>query len=361
MSDSSSLHENEEIDGCEMTPLSQHSQESGLGTMLAHDGSTDSLVELSENVHQQLNAHFDHMGLMQYEMELLRTQLSEKDRIISVQQTTVKKLQDAISSSYGELMDMRRNSEAEVDNKNETIRILQSELAESQKQYANCFQKMVSQDRLLTEIRDDDTVMLEKISLLENHLRKTRQEVGTQTEFESYQFTQKSLASIPDREHLRKAVDKLSMSLQHWNFNPSTSGNCTSTPKPSRREETRELLSEVRQLQQGIQASSTPTVVGPPFSSGHTRIDDFKDFWNIITEERQQRSKLEHSIRQMDIELMDMKNQVQNCNAHLQPQLKGGCYVFQNEQNPCCCHIAHCLSYEGTPEVNRSSSLVTLV
>ena len=51
--------------------------------MLAHDGSTDSLVELSENVHQQLNAHFDHMGLMQYEMELLRTQLSEKDRIVS--------------------------------------------------------------------------------------------------------------------------------------------------------------------------------------------------------------------------------------------------------------------------------------
>ena len=51
--------------------------------MLVHDGSTDSLAELSENVHQQLNAHFDHMGLMQYEMEMLRAQLSEKDRIVS--------------------------------------------------------------------------------------------------------------------------------------------------------------------------------------------------------------------------------------------------------------------------------------
>ena len=77
---------------------------------------------------------------------------------------------------------------------------------------------MVSQDRLLTEIRDDDTVMLEKISLLENHLRKTRQEVGTQTEFESYQFTQKSLASIPDREHLRYVAHPLLLYYKSTEF-----------------------------------------------------------------------------------------------------------------------------------------------
>jgi len=109
MSDSSSLHENEEIicDG-------EHSQESGLGTLLVNDGSVDSLEELTENVHQQLNAHFDHMGLIRYENERLRAQLNDKDRIITAQQTTVKKLQDAVSSSYGELMNVRRNSEAEV-------------------------------------------------------------------------------------------------------------------------------------------------------------------------------------------------------------------------------------------------------
>ena len=33
MSESSSLLENEDIDGCETTPSSQHSQESGLGTV----------------------------------------------------------------------------------------------------------------------------------------------------------------------------------------------------------------------------------------------------------------------------------------------------------------------------------------
>jgi len=362
MSDSSSLHENVEIDGCDMTPSSQHSQESGLGTMLVHDGSSDSLAELSVNVHQQLNAHFDHMGLMQYEMELLRAQLNEKDRIISVQQTTVKKLQDAISSSYGELLDMRRNSEVEVDNKNETIRILQSELAECQKQYANCFEKVVNQDRLLTEIRDDDTMMLEKISLLENHLRKTRREVGTQTEFESNQSNRKSHASLSDREHLRQAVDKLSVSLQNWSFNPATSDNCTSTPKPSRRENVhaQEPLIGSQQPQQRTQVNSSG-VLGAPFSNERTRLDDFQDFWNIITDEKQQRSKLEHTIRQMETELMDLKNQVQNCSAQLQLQPKGGCYVYQSEQNPCCCHIAHCLSCESTPVVNRSSSFVTLV
>ena len=63
--------------------------------------------------------------------------------------------------------------------------------------------QVVNQDRLLTEIRDDDTMMLEKISLLENHLRKTRREVGTQTEFESNQSNRKSHASLSDREHLR--------------------------------------------------------------------------------------------------------------------------------------------------------------
>jgi len=63
--------------------------------------------------------------------------------------------------------------------------------------------QVVSQDRLLTEIRDDDTVMLEKISLLENHLRRTKREIATQTDFESNQLNQSKHASILDREHLR--------------------------------------------------------------------------------------------------------------------------------------------------------------
>lgn len=123
-----------------------------------------------------------------------------------------------------------------------------------------------------------------------------------------------------------------------------------------------EILTEIQQLHQGIQVGSSLAASEPAaWNEQRARMEDFKEFWNIITEERQQRSKLEHNIRQMEIEMMEMKNQVQNCSARLQQQSKGGCCIYQSDQNPCCCHIAHCLTYEVAPVVDRSSSLVTLV
>ena len=59
--------------------------------LLVNDGSVDSLEELTENVHQQLNAHFDHMGLIRYENERLRAQLNDKDRIVRYQKFQLKK------------------------------------------------------------------------------------------------------------------------------------------------------------------------------------------------------------------------------------------------------------------------------
>ena len=50
--------------------------------MLAMDESLGSLEELTESVHQQLNSHIDHATLVQYELDLLRAQLAEKNRLV---------------------------------------------------------------------------------------------------------------------------------------------------------------------------------------------------------------------------------------------------------------------------------------
>ena len=53
--------------------------------MLAMDESLGSLEELSENLHSELNkldTHIDHSALMEYEMDMLRAQLAEKNRLV---------------------------------------------------------------------------------------------------------------------------------------------------------------------------------------------------------------------------------------------------------------------------------------
>jgi hypothetical protein len=52
--------------------------------MLAIDDSLGSLEELSEGVQLQLNTHMDHTRLLQYELDLLRAQLAEKNRLVSI-------------------------------------------------------------------------------------------------------------------------------------------------------------------------------------------------------------------------------------------------------------------------------------
>ena len=50
--------------------------------MIVIDESLGSLEELSEDVHQHLNSHIDHARLLQYELDLLRAQLAEKNRLV---------------------------------------------------------------------------------------------------------------------------------------------------------------------------------------------------------------------------------------------------------------------------------------
>lgn len=52
--------------------------------MLAIDESMGSLEEISENLHQNLDAHLDHTSLLHYELDLLRSQLAEKNRLVSI-------------------------------------------------------------------------------------------------------------------------------------------------------------------------------------------------------------------------------------------------------------------------------------
>ena len=53
--------------------------------MLAMDESLGSLEELSENLHcelDKLDTHIDHAALLEYEMDMLRSQLAEKNRLV---------------------------------------------------------------------------------------------------------------------------------------------------------------------------------------------------------------------------------------------------------------------------------------
>lgn len=50
--------------------------------MMAIDESMGSLEEISDNLHQHLNTHLDNTSLLQYELDTLRAQLVEKNRLV---------------------------------------------------------------------------------------------------------------------------------------------------------------------------------------------------------------------------------------------------------------------------------------
>jgi hypothetical protein len=51
---------------------------------MAIDESMGSLEEISDNLHQHLNTHIDHASVLQYELDMLRSQLTEKNRLVRV-------------------------------------------------------------------------------------------------------------------------------------------------------------------------------------------------------------------------------------------------------------------------------------
>ena len=52
--------------------------------MMAIDESMGSLEEISDNLHQHLNTHIDHASVLQYELDMLRSQLTEKNRLVRI-------------------------------------------------------------------------------------------------------------------------------------------------------------------------------------------------------------------------------------------------------------------------------------
>ena len=140
-----------------------------------------------------------------------------------------------------------------------------------------------------------------------------------------------------------------------------------------------DLLSEVRQIQK-LSQSTDERRIGrdtPVTDSGkgfNIRTDDLAGFWNTITEERQQRLQLDHFVRQMELDVLEVKTQVQSCKARLQnvqppPPLSPP--RWNGFPLKCCCSsshqgVKHCCSCAEDcsiphPKLRTSTSLFTLV
>ncbi|XP_057379264.1 uncharacterized protein LOC130701310 [Daphnia carinata] len=407
MSDSAGMNEHDLFEGCESK---SSSQESGLcSTMIAIDESMGSLEEISDNLHQHLNTHLDHTSVLQYELDTVRAQLAEKNRLISTQQVTIKQLQDALKANQKELEDLKRTSEVEITCKNETIDILQTDLIDCQQQYANCIQQIMNQNRVLSEIRDDDAVLVEKIAQLEKKLRKNGKTTATQTDIPqscgdkndrqthcSFKSSPPPFSPPPPFHHhcrsvntqpsLGDAIDGRADSCSpHFTHHKSAQSKSQSAQqgwyvesKPDSQQfpwsQFQDLLSEVRQIQKPLQStderSGRDTATVHPRNGNVIRADDLTGFWNTIAEERQQRLQLDHSLRQMELDVLEVKTQVQSCKAR-----------FQNYQpsapphwNCCppkfCCSpthemVKHCSCVDEIPvphpKLRSSTSLFTLV
>lgn len=140
-----------------------------------------------------------------------------------------------------------------------------------------------------------------------------------------------------------------------------------------------DLLSEVRQIQKLLQSTDERRIGRdtPVTDSGkgfNIRTDDLTGFWNTITEERQQRLQLDHCVRQMELDVLEVKTQVQSCKARLQnvqppPPLSPP--RWNGFPLKCCCSsshqgVKHCCSCAEDcsiphPKLRTSTSLFTLV
>lgn len=134
-----------------------------------------------------------------------------------------------------------------------------------------------------------------------------------------------------------------------------------------------DLLSEVRQIQKLLQSTDERrTSRDKPMTN--IRTDDLTGFWTTITEERQQRLQLDHFVRQMELDVLEVKTQVQSCKARLpneqplpvSPSMRWNCCPLK------CCGssshqaIKHCCSCAEDfpiphPKLRTSTSLFTLV
>ncbi|XP_032791807.2 uncharacterized protein LOC116928799 [Daphnia magna] len=411
MSDSAGMNEHDLFEGGESK---SSSQESGLcSTMMAIDESMGSLEEISDNLHQHLNTHLDHTSLLQYELDTLRAQLVEKNRLISTQQVTIKQLQNALKANQKELEDLKKTSEMEITCKNETIDLLQTDLIDCQQQYANCIQQIMNQNRVLSEIRDDDAVLVEKIAHLEKKLRKTGKTTETQTDIPpscgdkndrqtycSFKSSPPPFSPPPPFHYHNRAVnaqpsfgsfhsdaangqaDSCSPQFTHHNSAQGKStlaqqGRYAESKSDSQQfpwSQFQDLLSEVRQIQKLLQStgerSGRDTAKAPLGNANSIRTDDLTGFWDTIAEERQQRLQLDHSLRQMELDVLEVKTQVQSCKARFQNYQPSASPHWNCCPPKFCCSpthemVKHCSCVDEIPvphsKLRSSTSLFTLV
>lgn len=371
---------------------SSASHESGLcSTMLAMDDCLGSLEELSQHVDHELNSHFDHADRLQYELEILRAQLAEKNRLISIQQSTIKKLQDSLVACQMDIKEIRTAAETEIMCKNETISILQSDLVESQQQYADCFQQVISKDRILSEIRDDDVILMQKLAQLEIQLRKkSSQSATTQTDEPSLLLTRSTpppykppppVFKHRDRQKEESFGNFDAQPENSWSTNTTIHARGYQSPLPSNESRnhstlknpkseyklewnSQELLDEMRQIQKVLERPAEPHQCFHRCSKKSN--EDMSGFWNAFTEERQQRIQLEHLIRKMELDMIEVKNEVQSCKARLQIQQQQSTPVWNScclnkptvAQSCSCCFRDSCVPRSTT---NSTTHLYTLV
>lgn len=147
---------------------------------------------------------------------------------------------------------------------------------------------------------------------------------------------------------------------------------CFQSPKRFFMIQFQDLLSEVRQIQKLLQSTDERRTRDTPVTN--IRTDDLTGFWNTITEERQQRLQLDHFVRKMELDVLEVKTQVQSCKARLpneqpppvSPSMRWNCCPLK-----CCgssCHqaVKHCCSCAEDfpiphPKLRTSTSLFTLV
>lgn len=114
-------------------------------------------------------------------------------------------------------------------------------------------------------------------------------------------------------------------------------------------------MSEIREIQSTLHPKDSQQTSKGSFHQ-RSQLDSseaLEDFWNAIAEERQQRIKLDHVVRQMELDLLEVKNQVQSCKARISSQQVTPLCVRQSSSKICCPLMEQAIA--STP-VPRSSS-----
>ena len=125
------------------------------------------------------------------------------------------------------------------------------------------------------------------------------------------------------------------------------------------------MVGEIRQIQQVLQSDRNQTSIGCHRCPNSSRNDEITDFLNTITEERQNRLQLDHTVRKMELDFLEIKNEMQSCKARLQFQSHQNCNCICAANKLCSPpstnHCCTCADEAITQRPPRATTLFTLV